>query len=142
MPSCVCSNVRRAARVLTQVYDAALAPSGLKVMQLETLDTLMDFAPATLSRIAEANRHERSAVWRGLQPLIKRGLVRLAAEPDGRQDRYELTDAGRAAFEEGVRLWRGAQDRVLAQLGPDHAHLMTIVGKIDAIGKAEAEAGK
>ena len=45
MSSCVCLHVRRAARVLTRLYDEALEPCGLTSMQLGTLESLVDFGP-------------------------------------------------------------------------------------------------
>jgi hypothetical protein len=34
---CACTTLRRAARAVTAAYDAALAPSGLRVTQLRTI---------------------------------------------------------------------------------------------------------
>src|SRR4051812_470343 len=93
MSSCVCWIVRRAARILTRVYDEALAPSGLTSMQLGTLDALSDLGQASLTELAEMTGHERSATWRGLQPLIAKALVR-RADRSGRADRYEITEGG------------------------------------------------
>jgi DNA-binding MarR family transcriptional regulator len=132
MSSCVCLHVRRAARVLTRVYDEALAPCGLTSMQLGTLDSLADFGPSTLARLAEINSHEKSATWRGLQPLIRRGLVR-RAESSERADRYEITPAGRALLEEAFVLWRAVQGRVVDYLGEDAARLALIADKLDGL---------
>jgi hypothetical protein len=38
--SCACANLRRAARVMTRLYDAALRPSGLSVAQFTLLQAL------------------------------------------------------------------------------------------------------
>src|SRR5947209_18881230 len=110
MSSCVCLHVRRAARVLTRLYDEALAPCGLTSMQLGTLDTLSDMGPSTLAELADANSHERSAAWRGLQPLIRRDLVR-RADTAKRPDRYEITPAGGDLLGSALGPWRVVRGR-------------------------------
>ena len=132
MSSCVCLHVRRAARVLTRIYDEALAPCGLTSMQLGTLDTLSDMGPSTLAELADANSHERSATWRGLQPLIRRDLVRRA---DGakRPDRYEITEDGAALLVTALDLWRVVQGRVVAELGEEAAQLTAIADKLERL---------
>ena len=135
MSSCVCLHVRRAARVLTRIYDDALAPCGLTSMQLGTLDTLADFGPQTLAQLADANGHERSAAWRGLQPLIRKALVR-RAEPAGRAARYEITESGEALLGLAMERWRVAQNQVLAKLGDDVEHLNAIVEKLDQLDRS------
>ena len=132
MSSCVCLHVRRAARVLTRLYDEALAPCGLTSMQLGTLDSLADFGPSTLAKLAEINSHEKSATWRGLQPLIRRGIVR-RAESSERADRYEITPAGQALLQEAFVLWRAVQARVVDYLGEDAARLALIADKLDGL---------
>lgn len=140
MSSCVCLHVRRAARVLTRVYDEALAPCGLTSMQLGTLDTLADFGPTTLAKLAEAGSHERSATWRGLQPLIRRGLVRRAPSKS-RADRYEITADGQALLAEALKLWRVVQDQVVAHLGEDAQRLTAIVDRLDELGPEAGPGG-
>jgi DNA-binding MarR family transcriptional regulator len=137
MSSCVCLHVRRVARVLTRLYDEALAPCGLTSMQLGTLDTLSDFGPSTLAKLAELNSHEKSATWRGLQPLIRRDLVR-RADTSGRADSYEITPAGQVLLHEALQLWKGVQGRVVEHLGEDAARLTLIADKLDGL---EAGAG-
>ena len=137
MSSCVCWIVRRAARVLTRIYDEALAPCGLTSMQLGTLDALSDMGVATLTQLAESTGHERSATWRGLQPLITRGLVQ-RADAAGRADRYEISPAGSDLLAAAMILWRTVQDDVLAGLGDDAARLNAIVDKLDALDRGGA----
>jgi DNA-binding MarR family transcriptional regulator len=137
MSSCVCLHVRRAARVLTRIYDEALAPCGLTSMQLGTLDSLSDFGPSTLAKLAEINSHEKSATWRGLQPLIRRGVVR-RAESTERADRYEITPQGEALLKAALELWRGVQARVVDHLGEDAARLTLIADKLDGLDEGAA----
>jgi DNA-binding MarR family transcriptional regulator len=132
MSSCVCLHVRRAARVLTRLYDEALAPVGLTSIQLGTLDSLADFGPCTLAKVAELNSHEKSAAWRGLQPLIRRELVR-RADTAGRADSYEITSAGQALLTEALDLWKGVQGRVVAHLGEDAARLTLIADSLEGL---------
>ena len=135
MSSCVCLHVRRAARVLTRIYDEALAPAGLTSMQLGTLDTLSDMGPSTLAELADANSHERSATWRGLQPLIRRDLVR-RAEGAKRPDRYEITPEGAILLASALELWRIVQGRVVAELGDEAARLTAIADKLESLESA------
>jgi DNA-binding MarR family transcriptional regulator len=132
MSSCVCLHVRRAARVLTRLYDEALAPVGLTSMQLGTLDGLADFGPCTLAKLAELGSHEKSAAWRGLQPLIRRELVR-RADVVGRADSYEITPAGQALLGEALELWKGVQGRVVAHLGEDAVRLTLIADELERL---------
>src|SRR3954452_22586932 len=104
MSNCVAWKIRRAARVLTRIYDDALAPVGLTAMQLGTLDALSDMGTATLAQLAETGGHERTASWRGLQPLIRRGLVRQAVKAE-RAGRYEITEQGAALLAQALVHW-------------------------------------
>ena len=130
MSNCVAWKIRRAARVLTRIYDEALASCGLTSMQLGTLDALSDMGSATLAQIAEIGGHERTATWRGLQPLIRRGLVRQAAKAQ-RAGRYEITQEGAALLATALVLWRDVQDRVVAALGDNLDQLSAKVEALD-----------
>jgi DNA-binding MarR family transcriptional regulator len=131
MPSCVVWKIRRAARILTRLYDEALAPCGLTSVQLATLDALSDLGPCTLDQIAELDGHERSATWRGLQPLIRKGVVR-QADRAGRAGRYELTAEGAELLKAAIERWRVIQADVVGQVGPDIDRLAAAVDHIEA----------
>ena len=57
--SCACITLRRAARAVTAAYDAALAPSGLRITQFSILRRLARLGPAAqasdcIQRLTEA----------------------------------------------------------------------------------------
>lgn len=132
MSSCVVWKVRRAARILTRMYDAALAPCGLTSTQLGALDALSDLASATVRQLAEINGHEQSVTWRGLQPLLRRALIRRAPSSD-RADLYELTEAGAELLQTALTHWRVVQDRVLAAVGDDVDRLSAMIDTLDGL---------
>lgn len=120
---CFVGAARKASRRLTQFYDDALAPSGLKSTQYSIFSELTRFAsPPTLAELAGALVSDRSAVGHNLRPLIRDGY--LALEPgveDRRQRRIVLTPQGQLKYREAQALWRTAQDEFLAVYGRDHS---------------------
>lgn len=118
LASCTCANLRKAARAVTQAYDAALQPAGLKVTQFTVLATLAKRGEMPLMKLAEAMVLDRTTLTRNLRPLVARGLVSEAQDADRRVRRLTLTAAGRAALEAALPPWREAQTRLVAALGP------------------------
>ena len=116
MPSdspCACIALRRATRAVTAAYDAALAPSGLRVTQFSVLRTLARLGPLGVTRLAEKVALDRSTMGRNLDPLERRGLVHIEVGVTDRRERVaHLTPAGEAAIEAALPLWRDAQGRV------------------------------
>lgn len=131
---CVCFRVRKASRALTRVYDEALAPTGLTVTQFSILRNAVRIGRPTLNQLAEATGHERSGLWRTLQPLVREGLMTLAPDKGQRADRVEVTDAGRKAVASGVPLWEASQARVRARLGAENeAALIRMLGAVERL---------
>ena len=116
---CLCADLRRATREVTAAYDAALAPSGLRVTQFSVLRTLARLGPLPVTRLAAETALDRSTMGRNLDPLERRGLVRI--EP-GRVDQRErvaqLTAAGQEAIDAALPHWREAQARLTALIEP------------------------
>jgi len=117
LTACTCANLRGAARVVTQAYDAALLPSGLKATQFTLLATLAKRGSLPLTRLADALVMDRTTLTRNLKPLVGKGFVRVDRDADHRVRRISLTDAGRAALNEAIPHWRKAQTRLVKSLG-------------------------
>src|SRR5690348_18504405 len=93
---CVCGNLRMAARLVTQRYDDALRPAGLRIMQFTLLARLHAAGTLTMTELAEAASLDRTTLTRNLKPLIERGYVRTMLGKDRRERLVEVTDSGRA----------------------------------------------
>ena len=121
---CNATTLRMASRRLTQLYDAALEPCGLRSTQLAILSELAHWPadPPTLAELANSLAIDRSALGHNLRPLEREGLVVLAESPvDGRRRHIALTSKGKAKRREGVRLWRVAQERFERVFGRSEA---------------------
>ncbi|WP_246692789.1 MULTISPECIES: MarR family winged helix-turn-helix transcriptional regulator [unclassified Methylobacterium] len=116
---CTCSALRRATRAVTTIYDEALRPCGLRVTQFAILRLLDRLGPSPVTRLAAEAALERTTMGRNLDPLERRGLVRIeAGEADARARVVSLTDAGRAALAAAIPHWRVAQGRINARIEP------------------------
>lgn len=131
---CVCGRLRRATRGLTRLYDEALSPSGLTVTQFQILRTLDMRPPLTLAELAETTAHEKSGLWRTLQPLIRGGLIAHDAVEGLNGRRLCLTSGGEDALARALPAWRDVQARVDARLGARREDLMTLLKEIESLG--------
>jgi DNA-binding MarR family transcriptional regulator len=130
---CACTVLRRATRAVTAAYDAALAPSGLRVTQFSVLRTLAWLGPLPVTRLAKEAALDRSTMGRNLNPLERRGMVALVAgATDGRERIAHLTPAGEAAITAATPHWLATQARVAALV--DHTALAALASRLHALG--------
>jgi DNA-binding MarR family transcriptional regulator len=114
---CVCSNLRRATRTVTKLYDELLKPTGLKITQFNLLASLLSLGSATLSELAEEIVVDRTTLTRNLEVLESRGLV-LTEEGDDRRERLlRLSAKGISAVVAAYPIWQSAQGRAMELAG-------------------------
>src|SRR5215216_51365 len=129
--ACASANLRRAARVVTQVFDEALAPSGLRVTQFTLLVTNRLAGESTINELAERMVMDRTTLSRNLKPLVRSGLLEVRPGEDGRTRLVQLTPAGEQALEEAYPLWQQAQQETVGVLGEErHEALLGNVSRM------------
>jgi DNA-binding MarR family transcriptional regulator len=116
---CACAELRRAARAVTRLYDAALRPSGLRVTQFTLLQALtLVGSPLRQGMLGEILALDTTTLSRTLRPLEKAKWIRSVAGADGRERHIELTPLGRRVFDRATPAWKAAQRRLETALGP------------------------
>jgi DNA-binding MarR family transcriptional regulator len=107
---CNCTALRKASRRISQLYDTALGPSGLKTTQRTILAQISRSEPTTVGALAEALVMDSGALAHTLKPLERDRLVAIKIDPDDRRNRLiTLTPRGRAKLAETDALWAKAQ---------------------------------
>jgi DNA-binding MarR family transcriptional regulator len=133
---CACTTLRRAARAVTAAYDAALAPSGLRITQYSLLRRLARLGPLPVTRLAAEAALDRSTMGRNLNPLERRGLVRIEVGDADQRERFAyLTPAGEAAIEAALPHWRKAQERIAALVQP--SAIAELADQLDSLAVRE-----
>ena len=140
---CVCSTLRMVSRAVTQLYDDALRPSGLRVTQLSILATIARMGEANLRQLEDILAIDQTTLTRSLNLLEREGMTQSVPHTDGRVKLVRLTSKGRRALEVARPLWAQAQDKVLRELGAKAwadaqrrlAHLLHVAVKKRRLGR-------
>src|SRR5260370_8443932 len=107
---CNCTALRKATRRVSQLYDSALEPCGLRATQRTILSQIARSGTPPLGELAEALVMDRGALTHNLKPLERDRLVEITVDPDDRRNRLiSLTEAGRAKLRDPNPLWNPAQ---------------------------------
>src|SRR5882762_10873628 len=84
---CSCTALRKATRRVSQLYDAALEPCGLRTTQRAILNHIARAGAPPLGELAEALVMDRGALTHNLKPLERDGLVKIEIDPQDRRNR-------------------------------------------------------
>jgi DNA-binding MarR family transcriptional regulator len=115
---CNCTSLRKASRRVSQLYDSALEPCGLRITQRAILAQIARSGAPSLGELAEALVMDRGALTHNLKPLERDRLVEIKVDPHDRRNRLvALTAAGKSKLDESARLWKRAQDGFEAAFG-------------------------
>ena len=123
--ACTCGSLRKASRRVSQFYDTALAPLGIKSTQYSILSEVARGSvegPVTMRELATSMVMDRSTLGHNLKPLERDDLVSLRSSSDDRRKRYvELTRKGKSTLLRARRLWRRAEGRFEKIFGKEPA---------------------
>lgn len=123
--ACTCGSLRKASRRISQFYDSALAPVGIKSTQFSILaEVERSSARGTVSmcELADAMVMDRSTLGHNLRPLERDNLLTLSLTTTDRRKRHvSLTRKGRSTLQRARRLWRSAEGRFEKIFGKQHA---------------------
>lgn len=115
--ACACFNVRRASRVLSQIYDEAIAPAGIRGTQFTLLLAVHLAGDTGLSAMAGGLAMDRTTLSRNINKLVQRELVEDVAGDDSRTRRVRLTRQGKRVLNKALPLWRAVQEQLEAAIG-------------------------
>jgi DNA-binding MarR family transcriptional regulator len=117
MENCVCFNLRRVTRVVTQRFDEEMRRHGIRTTQGTILASLKARKSWNMAELSEWLGMDRTTLLRNLRPLQRDGFVQ--ATGSGRGGRVELviTDKGSELFKKLMPAWKSAQCAAVKTLG-------------------------
>ncbi|MGP0074602.1 MAG: MarR family winged helix-turn-helix transcriptional regulator [Bryobacteraceae bacterium] len=128
---CLCANLRRASRIVTQLYEEALRPLGLRATQFTVLQALSLAGEVNQSLLGQILAMDSTTLTRTLEIMKRRGWIVQRRGEDRREWRIGLSQPGRDQLKRALPRWRSVQHRVHSQLGNElWEHLFNVTGQI------------
>jgi DNA-binding MarR family transcriptional regulator len=115
--NCVCFNLRRMSRMVTQFYDSEMRRHGIRPTQGTILASLMARENWNMAELSDWLGMERTTLVRNLRPLQRDGLVRAVGGGRGNRVELAITAKGRKQIEKLTPAWKSAQRAVVTTLG-------------------------
>lgn len=116
---CLCANLRRASRALTQLYEDALRPSGLRATQFTILQALSLAGEVTQGLLGQILAMDSTTLSRALDILERRAWIAKRRGEDRREWRIRLSKHGAAQLQRALPAWQSVQHRLHTQLGTE-----------------------
>jgi DNA-binding MarR family transcriptional regulator len=126
---CVAVRLRLLNRVITNLYDDALRPLGLKVSQMNILVVAARLGVAEPSRVCRLLQMDLSTLSRNLERLRAHGWIEAVPDRDARVHPFRVTDAGRELIQQAYPVWKEAQGRATDLLGEEGVNLLARVAR-------------
>ncbi len=114
---CVWGKLRRASRLISQVYNRFLQPSGLKITQFSLLMSVKCTSALTITQLSEEALMDRTTCTRNLRVLKRMGFIEFRPTDDERIRKVVVTAQGNDVLERAIPLWEDAQDFIFNQVG-------------------------
>lgn len=127
--TCIAVRLRLLNRVITNFYDDALRPLGLKVSQLNILIVTARLGLARPAQVCEILQLDVSTLSRNIKPLQAHGWLEVVPEEDARSQPFRLTAQGKQLIEKAVPAWEEAQRQATELLGSEGVSLLDKAAK-------------
>jgi DNA-binding MarR family transcriptional regulator len=133
---CVCFQLRKASRAVTQLYDAAFQACGIRSTQFALLVAIAKKEPITVTNLGELMVIDPTTLSRSLGKLEHAGHVKVASGRDRRQRWVRLSAKGRRVMEKSVPHWRKVQAAVVSRLShPDWSQIQKSIQNIKEVAQ-------
>jgi DNA-binding MarR family transcriptional regulator len=122
--TCIAVRLRLLNRVVTNLYDDALRPLGLKVSQLNVLVVTAKLGVAQPAQVCDLLQLDTSTLSRNVERMRAKGWLEVVPGEDARTQPFRLTAQGKRLLERAVPAWEQAQRQAEELLGEDGIALL------------------
>ena len=126
--TCIAVRLRLLNRVITNFYDDALRPLGLKVSQLNILVVAAKLGLARPAAVCDILQLDTSTLSRNVERMRARGWLEVIPGEDARMQPFRLTAQGENLLGRAVPAWEAAQSQATKVLGAEGTALLNKVG--------------
>jgi DNA-binding MarR family transcriptional regulator len=117
--TCIAVRLRALNRVVTNLYDAALRPLGLKVSQLNILVVTAKLGLARPSQVCDLLQLDVSTLSRNVERMRAQDWLDVVPGKDARTQSFRLTAQGKRLLERAIPAWEKGQQEAKAMLGAE-----------------------
>src|SRR5262249_44131646 len=117
--TCVAVRLRLLNRVVTNFYDDALRPLGVKISQLNLLIVTAKLGLARPAQVCQILQLDTSTLSRNVERMRENGWLEVVPEEDARAQPFRLTARGKRLIEKAVPAWEEAQRQATELIGED-----------------------
>jgi DNA-binding MarR family transcriptional regulator len=117
--TCIAVRLRLLNRVVTNLYDDALRPLGLKVSQLNILIVAARLGLARPAQMCEILQLDASTLSRNVERMRAHGWLEVVPDEDARAQPFRLTAPGQRLIERAIPAWEEAQRQASGLLGDE-----------------------
>src|SRR5258708_5192330 len=122
--NCIAVRLRLLNRVVTNLYDDALRPLGLKVSQLNILVVTAKLGLAQPAKVCDILQLDPSTLSRNVERMRAKGWLEVVPGEDARTQPFRLTTQGKRLIEKAVPAWEQAQRQAAELLGDEGIALL------------------
>jgi DNA-binding MarR family transcriptional regulator len=122
--SCIAGRLRLLNRVITNLYDDALRPLGVKLSQGNVLAVTARLGVARPAEVCDILELDASTLSRTVDRMVENGWLEILPGEDGRSHPFRLTDQGRRLMTKAIPAWEKAQAQAKKLLGDDGLRLV------------------
>ena len=122
--TCIAVRLRLLNRVVTNLYDDALRPLGLKASQLNVLIVTAKLGLARPAQVCDVLQLDTTTLSRNVKRMQQKGWLEVVPEEDARLQPFRLTPRGRRLIEKAIPAWEEAQRRASELLGDEGMALL------------------
>ena len=122
--NCIAVRLRLLNRVITNLYDDALRPLGLKVSQVNILVVTAKLGLAQPAKVCDILHLDTSTLSRNVERMRSKGWLEVVPGEDARTQPFRLTAQGRRLLERAAPAWERSQQQAAELLGEDGVALL------------------
>ena len=134
--TCIAVRLRLVNRVVTNLYDDALRPLGLKVSQLNILIVAAKLGLARPTQVCEVLQLDASTLSRNVERMRAHGWLEVVPDEDARAQPFRLTAQGQRLIERAIPAWEKAQRQAGELLGEEGMAVLNKVARTLREGSA------
>jgi DNA-binding MarR family transcriptional regulator len=114
----MCGSLRRSSRALTQHYEQALRPFGLRSTQFTILQVLSRAGEVSQGQLGAMLAMDSTTLTRTLEIMRRQGWVAERRGRDRRERLLRLANGGETKLNRALPIWEKVQSRLRRRVGP------------------------